>query len=57
MKVVSTLFPSTTFFEQRAVIQAAAFERVSLELSIKTNGAVELMNLQLRKITLEDSVF
>ena len=57
LKDVTTSFPSNAFFETRSAIQSAMFTKLSATLSAVTNGALELMNLQLRKVALEPTVY
>ncbi len=56
IKDVATTFSSQSFFEDRTAIQSAMFDKVSAALSSSTNGAIELMNLQLRQIALDPTV-
>jgi len=55
IKDVTTGFSTQPFFEARSTIQQAMFNKVSTDLSTLTNGSIEVMNLQLREISLEPS--
>ena len=56
IKDVTTTFSSNSFFETRSAVQSAMFTKLSAALSTVTNGALELMNLQLRRVALEPTV-
>ena len=56
IKDVTTSYSTQPFFASRQTIQSALTDKVSSAITAATNGAVALMNLQLRQIALEDSV-
>lgn len=56
IKDATTAYSSDIFFQQRYTIESALVSKLSGALLNSTNGAVQLMNFQLRHIDLESSV-
>ena len=56
IKDTTVLFQSHQFYDQRTVVQAAIYDKLSSALTDYTNGAVVLMNLQMSSVALDTTV-